>query len=255
MSEAKKGEKKKVVESTEETAIDLSVLFNEETSDEAKEQIKTVFEAAVAARASELVEEEKAARDAIIAEEVEAAAAELEEAIDEYLAYVVENWLEENKLAIESSFKVEMAESLMDSLQQVFVEHNMDIPEDADDVLEGLVARNDELQERLNAAHRENMDLKNAIEESIIEGVIDEMSEGLTDTQTAKLKNLAEGIRYSDADDFAKKLKTVKESFFDKKAKAEDPIEEKTVTEEAPAPKAEPKRTGDNFADKINSMF
>ncbi len=252
MSEAKK-DKKKIEEAAE--AIDISVLFNEETTDEAKEQIKTVFEAAVEARAAELAEAEAAARDEIIAEEVAAAVGELEEAIDQYLAYVVENWMSENELAIESAFKVEMAESLMSSLQQVFVEHNMEIPEDADDVLEGLVARNDELQDRLNEAHRENMALKNAIDEALIESVIDDMSEGLTDTQAAKLKNLAEGIRYTDADDFAKKLVSVKESFFNKKEKAEDPIQDKTVVEDASAPKPEAKRTGDAFADRINSAF
>lgn len=254
MSEAKK-DVKKVVEDVKDESIDISVLFNEDTSDETKERIKTVFEAAVAAKAAELAEEEKAARDEIVAKMVAEAVEELEEAVDEYLGYVVEKWLEENELAIESSFKVEMAESLMDGLTQLFAEHNMDIPEDADDVLEGLVARNEELQERLNEAHHENMSLQAILEENAINDAVDSLSEDLTDTQAAKLRNLAEGIRYTDAADFAKKLVAIKESFFKETQQADDPIQDRTVTEDAGAPKPEVKKTGDTFADRINSMF
>jgi hypothetical protein len=251
----------KKIDEVKDSVVDISVLFNEDTSEETRDKIKTVFEAAVEARSKELLEAEVAKRDELVSEATAKVAAELEEAVDEYLGYVVEKWLEENKIAIESSFKVEMAESLMTGLSTLFAEHNMEIPEDADDVLEGLVARNEDLQAKLNESYKENMALTESLEQAAIGKVVDDLSEGLTDTQVSKLKTLAEGIRYSDVEDFEKKLVAVKETFFKESAKVADPVEDKSgevVTESvevAPPPVAKPRPSGDPMVDKINSMF
>lgn len=227
--------KKKIDEvAKEDSVVDISVLFNEETTDETKEKIKTVFETAVSAAAKELLEAEVAKRDELVAEAVAAAVTEIEEATDKYLDYVVSTWLEENKIAIESSFKVDMAESLLEGLMTLCSEHNIEIPDNADDVLEGLIAKNDELQAKLNESYRENMSLTEALEAKAIDEIVTKISEGLTDTQASKLKTLAEGIKYSDVNDFEKKLVTVKESFFKEAAPAEkaDPISEETKVEQ-----------------------
>lgn len=229
--------------------IDISVLFNEETSEETKAKIKTVFESAVEARAAEMVESkiaeiEEAAEEykEYVAEEI---AEELAEAADAYLSYVAEKWLEENAVPMESAIKVEWAESVLESVIGVVTEHNLEIPEGSENVLESMAERVEAMESRLNDVLRENMELREAVELAAISDSVDRLSEGLTDTQAKKLRNLAEGIKFSDAADFAKKLSSVKESFFKESVKAEDLVDGDTAIVEdtkkdAPAVSADP---------------
>lgn len=213
-------------DNTKVEEIDIAVLFNEDTSEETKAKIKTVFESAVEARAAELVESkiaeiEEAAEEykEYVAEEI---ADELAEAVDGYLTYVTEKWLEENELAIESGLKVEWAESVLESVIGVVAEHNLEIPEGADSLVESMAARVEEAEARYNEVLRENMELREAVEVAAVSDALDRLSEGLTSTQAKKLRNLAEGIKFSDAEDFTRKLESVKESFFKESVKVAD---------------------------------
>lgn len=229
---------------TEKNEIDVSVLFNEDTTEETKDKIKAVFEAAVQAKAEELTAITEEQIDEIVSERVSEIAESLESAVDSYLSYVAENWLEENEIAIESSMKVEMAESLLEGIAGLMRDHDLEVPDGADDVVEMLVARNEELEGRLNESIRARMDLEESIELAEVEATVDALSEGLTDTQASKLKSLAEGIKFSDAEDFERKLGAIKASFFKEDATVADPtvdptgplVEDKKVIEESADP-------------------
>jgi len=202
-------EKKKIEENA-----DLSVLFNENTSDEAKESVRTIFEAAVEAKAQQMIEEIDSTIDDIVEERLTEASALLEDAFDRYVSYVAEEWLSENEIAIESSMKVDMAESLMGGLANLFVEHNLEVPEEAEGILESLADRNEELTSKLNEQINQNIALAEREEMRQVEQSVTEAAAGLPDTQAAKLKELAENVRFKDAADFKKKLSSLKETLF-----------------------------------------
>ena len=194
--------------------VDLSVLFNEDTSDEAKTKIKTVFEAAVEARANQIAEEMEKEIDAIVEERLTESLEQVEETMDKYTSFVAEKWLEENKLAVESAVKVEIAGSLIEGLRDLLAQHDIDLPDGADGVVEGLVARNEELVSRLNEATESNMVLNEKLEMIGVENKLDEICEGLADTQASKLRDLAENVRFSGVTDFEKKVRDIRDTLF-----------------------------------------
>lgn len=231
---------------------DLSVLLNEDTSDEAKEKIKTVFEAAVEQRAAELAEALEAKVDELVEERLAEALAEVEESIDKYTDHVAEKWLEENKIAIESSLKVDIAESLIEGLRDLVAQHDLELPEDADGVVEGLVARNEELVARLNESLESNMVLNEKLEMIEVESKLEEIVEGLAETQATKLRGLAENVKFKDVADFEKKVRGMRETLFKEAAPATagaspDSDSPPLVEDKKPAVAA----TGDPMVDQI----
>lgn len=245
-------------DAVKEEKIDISVLFNEDTTDETKEKVRAVFEAAVGAAAADLLAQEAEEREAAVIEHAEAVGEELTEAADEYMDYVAERWLEENKIAVESAFEVERARSLMESLLKVVAEHGMEIPEGGADVFQDLMAMNEDLHERLNEAHAEIMALRALVEERDLDEAVEEVAEGLKDTQRVKLTQLAEEIRYTDVEDFKRKLVAVKESFFKDTVKKPDDVITEVAETPPPAPKVDDKRyvpIGDSVVDAINAAF
>ena len=189
---------------------DLAGLFGEDLTEEFKEKVTTLFEAALADRVSTeatRLEEEKVA-------EIEEIKAELTEQVDTYMTYVVEQWMKENEVAIENSLKNEITESFISGLKDLFVESYIEVPSDKTDIVEELAGQVESLEEDLNAAIAENVEMKKMINEAQMEAILDEVCEGLADTQTEKLKVLAEGISFEDADNYRKKLEIVKESYF-----------------------------------------
>jgi predicted DsbA family dithiol-disulfide isomerase len=136
---------------------------------------------------------------------------------------------------MESSILVDRAHSLMEGLKTLFADHDIEVPDESEDVLEGLMARNEELVEKLNDAHKTIMALTEEAEQDELEVVLEELVKGLTTTQAEKLKTLAEGIRYKDAADFRKKLEDVKGAFFkDEKSVTTEAIDEGALDKEAP---------------------
>lgn len=207
---------------------DMDALFNgEELSEEFKDKATTIFEAAVSARVEALVAEQTAqlqeAQEKAIEDRVLSITEELATNLDDYLGYVVEQWMEDNKVAIEKSLRTEVTEGFIAGLKNLFAENYFDVPEDKIDVAEELVAKVQELEAKLNESIEQNIELKAVVLESQKDKLFADISEGLAATQVEKLRALAEGIEYSDAETYGKKLQIVKESYFAESKKAAVP--------------------------------
>jgi hypothetical protein len=210
---------------------DIAAMFDgEELTEEFKESASTLFEAALTARMNlETVrlEEEFAEQ---LAEEVETIKEEMTTKIDQYLDYVVEQWVEENKLAIETSLRSEIAENFMEGLRNLFAESYINVPDEKIDVLGELHAQIEELTAKLDESINTTLELQAVIDEATQEATFDEVSEGLAATQVEKLRTLAEGIEFSDAETYAKKLNIIKDKYFTEGKKV---VSTGVVTEEA----------------------
>lgn len=199
---------------------DLEILFggSEELSEEFKENLQTIFESAVNARVTiEVAEKVEEITDAVD-QYLEEKTAELVEHVDQYTSYLTEKFFEKNQLAIDKSLNAEIAESFMADLHELFNKHNITVPDGKTDVVEELAKQVEELQEKLNEAAEENMELHALMEESKAIAVFESATEGLTATQSEKLKELCEGLEYETIDQLQKKINTIKEAHFASKA-------------------------------------
>lgn len=225
------------VEPIEALEVDLDeavdALFEgEELSEEFKEKAKTIFEAAL----NEKLKSEIAILEQAYAESLEEEVAQIQEAltenVDGYLNYVVENWVSENEVAIESGLRSELTEDFISGLKSLFEEHYIDIPEDKVSVVESLQHQIDELEGKLNEEIERNVELSKVINEARTYEIVAEACEGLTDTQAAKLKSLAENLDFTDENQFAKKIATLKESYFPTEVKNDKVLTEEVLEEE-----------------------
>jgi hypothetical protein len=187
-------------------------------SEDFKEKATVVFEAAVHVKLTEEVARLEEEFEAKLDEQVDIVVSELTEKVDTYLDYVVENWMEENKVAIDRGIRAEIAESFINGLRDLFVEHNINVPEDEINVVADMAEQLEATENQLNDAINEAIELRAQLEDSTVEKMVESYSKGLTETQAEKLYTLAEGIEFSDVEEFEKKLKIVKESYFDSKS-------------------------------------
>ena len=187
-------------------------------SEEFTNKVTLVFEAAVnesATKKAEAMTEEYAAKvDAEMQESVDSTVNTIIENLDSYLDYVVEEWMKENELAIESGIKVDMAESLMDGLKDLFTEHNITVDDEVVDVVAGLEEKVEAMTDDANKRIDENLALAKEISGLKAEKVFNEMTEGLTLTQAERLKVLSEKLDFENVDEYTANLNTLKESFF-----------------------------------------
>ena len=212
-------------EETTETVAEYNVeedvnalLGGEELSEEFKEKAKTIFESAINAKVASIKEEIEAEYAAKLTEEVEAAKESLAERVDSYLEYVSDEWFEENALAIEAGLKTEMTESFLEGMKGLFEEHYVSIPEEKYDVLESMVEKLDDMETKLNEQIEKNIALNGRLSESVADGILDEVSEGLASTQKEKLASLSESVEFESEESYREKLETLKESYFPKTA-------------------------------------
>ena len=206
-----------VEEETVEIDIEADVnalLGGEELSEEFREKAKTVFEAALNSKVAELKEDLQAKYDEKLAEEVESSKAALAERVDQYLEYVAEEWFVENELAIEHGLKTELTESFLGGMKNLFEEHYVQIPDDKYDVLESMVEKLDDMETKLNEQIEKNIGLNSRLSESVADGILDSVSDGLAATQKEKLASLAESVEFESEDQYREKLETLKESYF-----------------------------------------
>ena len=206
-------------EETVEEKIDIeadvnALLGGEELSEEFKEKAKTVFEAALNSKVSELKENLQASYDEKLAEEVESTKAALAERVDQYLEYVAEEWFVENELAIEHGLKTELTESFLGGMKSLFEEHYVQIPDDKYDVLESMVEKLDDMETKLNEQIEKNISLNGRLAESVADGILDQVSDGLAATQKEKLASLSESVEFESEGQYREKLETLKESYF-----------------------------------------
>jgi hypothetical protein len=222
----------------------IEVAFEgEELSEEFKEKASTIFEAAVTARVNSQIAEMKEQYNKDLEEQVATITTGLSAELDKYLDYVVEQWMEQNEVAIENSLRSEITEEFIDGLKNLFAENYIEVPEEKLDVLEGLAGKVEELEAKLNESIEQNIELNSSIKQYAKESILTQVSEGLTVSQKEKLNALAEGVEFSDAESYAKKLQIVKENYFKEETVVSD-ISESEVDAAEEAPAAAPKLSG-----------
>jgi len=218
----KTGDAKKTLDDKKKgrTNEHLDALFSgEDLSASFKQRASDIFEAAVNARVEEIQAElVRQSRDVFV-EEVVSVKEQLSTQVDDYLDYVVSEWMSENELAIESGIQNEISESFMSGLRYLFETHYIDVPNSKLDVLEDLTVKNNELKNQLNNTIKENIQLAKRATKANCESIFESACHGLADTEVEKLKSLARGIEYSNEQEFGRKIDTLKESYFNRKSK------------------------------------
>jgi len=195
---------------------DINAIFSgENLSEEFKTNAKAIFEAAVVAKVNEQIEKLDTEYATKLEEETKAINENIVAKVDEYLDYVVSEWMEENKLAIESGIKSEIVEDFMTGLKNLFVEHYIDIPEEMVDMVEELASKVETLEGDLDKAVTENVNLNNEISGYKKATILAQVTEGLTEVQSAKLKSLAENIEFVSEEDYKEKLNLTKKKYFE----------------------------------------
>jgi len=217
----KKDEKKEEKEDKKEIDVkehvDALVAGEDSLSEEFKTKAATVFEAAIKSKVKEIAEEMQADFDKKLTEETSKSKDELVEKVDSYLAYVVEEWMKENELALERGIKGEIAEDFISGLKKLFEDHYIDVPDEKYNVLEDQSSQIEELKNKLNESIEKNVELTKENGNFKRQDIIDEASKDLAETQKEKFSKLAEEIDYKNEEDFKTKVATVKESYFGKK--------------------------------------
>ena len=189
----------------------------EDLTEEFKAKAATIFESAVKAKLVEEIEKLEGEYETKVAERVEETKSEIVEKVDAYLNYVVEEWMKENELAIEKGLRAEITEDFIGGLKTLFESHYINVPSEKYDVIENQAAEIEKLKEENNKTIEKNVELNQKVGEFTREGIINDVSSDLAETETEKLKGLAEGIEYKDTDSFRKSIETLKDSYFPKK--------------------------------------
>lgn len=199
----------------EAESFDFDAMFDGEgLTEEFKEKIKVVFEAAVNERVTAIAEQLNAQANEALTEQVQLISEALSTKLDDYLNYVVEEWMTENKLALEEGIRMDIAESFLSGLKELFESHYVSVPEGKTDVLESINANNENLEKELNEKIEENISLRKALLEHQCGIAFLEATDGLTDVQIERLSSLAEGLEYETVDQYTEKLNILKESYF-----------------------------------------
>ena len=191
-----------------------ALLAGEELSEEFQEKARTIFEAALRSKVSEIKEAFEAQYEQRLVEEVLEIQEQLSERVDAYLEYVSEEWFAENQLAVQSGLKEELTESFMTGLKGLFEEHYVTIPEDKYDVLESMVEKLDDMETKLNEQIEKNVHLNKRLAESVADGIFEQISEGLALTQKDRLASLAESVEFESELEYREKLETLREAYF-----------------------------------------
>jgi len=210
-------------ESTYDFSEDLNALVESEAtlSDEFKVKTAIIFETAIKSKIAEEVSRLEDEYQQKLDEETQSIHDDLVEKVDNYLNYVVEQWMEENQLAVEQGLRTEVAEDFMNKLKDLFVESYIEVPESKVDLVDELADQVDELEEKLNAQTAYVMEMSEELEAYQREAIIAESARDLADTQVEKLRSLVSSLDFENEEVFEQKVKTVKESYFKKEVSAD----------------------------------
>jgi hypothetical protein len=191
-----------------------ALLAGEELSEEFQEKARTIFEAAIKSKVSEIKENLEARYEATLIEEIAQIKESLVDRVDAYLEYVADEWIYENKLAVEHGLKTEMTESFLAGMKSLFEDHYVTIPEDRYDVVESMVDKLDEMETKLNEQIERNVALNRRLAESVADVIFADVTEGLALSQKDKLASLAENVEFESEQSYREKLVTLRESYF-----------------------------------------
>jgi hypothetical protein len=203
---------------------DVDALFADDStiSEEFKSKVSTIFEARVNDRVTQIEEETETRYAGMLEEAVEAIKSDLTEKVDDYLSYVVEQWMEENQIAIESGLRSEITEEFISGLRNLFAEHYIDVPAEKVDLVDELATKVEELESSLNEEIERGIKTKKALVEARKNEITHSVCEGLTATQVEKIKTLAEGVEFSTEDEYKNKLENIRENYFPSGTKRAD---------------------------------
>ena len=227
---------------------DINALISgQELSEEFQEKARMIFETAINAKVAVVKEEMEKKYEEALQEGLEASKIELTERVDSYLEYVSGEWLEENSLAVEQGLKAEMSESFLTGMKTLFEEHYVSIPDDKYDVLESMVNKLDDMEEKLNEQIDKNVALNKRLSESTSDGILSDVSEGLAVTQKDKLASLAESVEFESESDYREKLVTLRNSYFPTRQVASTQSEDSEMLSESKETVARPTGSMDNY--------
>ena len=212
----------KTEETEKEEVIDVSddvkaLIGDEKLTEEFKAKAATIFEAAIRSKMKVEKSKMEAGYAKKLKEELDTTKTELVEKVDSYLNYVVEEWMKQNEIAVERGIKGEIAEDFISGLKKLFEDHYINVPDEKYDVLEDQASKIEELNKKLNEQIDANVKLNSEIGKLIRQDIVDAVSSSLADTNKEKFNKLAEEIEYTNADEFKKKVSTIKESYFSTK--------------------------------------
>ena len=215
VGEVEEIEEDEVVEEEYDIEEDVNALLaGEDLSEEFQEKARTIFEAALRSKVSEIKETLEEQYSNVLAEEVEEIKTELAERVDSYLEYVADEWISENALAVEQGLKTEMTESFLQGMRGLFEDHYVSIPEDKYDVIENMVDKLDEMEGKLNEQIERNIALNQRLAESVADVIFADVTDGLALSQKDKLASLAENVEFDSEENYREKLVTLRESYF-----------------------------------------
>jgi hypothetical protein len=195
---------------------DINAIFADDStiSEEFRTKVSTIFEARVLDRVAQIEEQIETHYASMLEEAVESVKEELTDKVNDYLSYVVEQWMEENQIAIDNGIRSELAEDFINGLKNLFAEHYIDVPAEKVDLVDELAAKVEELSSKLDEEVERSIEYRNALFEAHKSEVTREVCEGLTATQVEKIKTLAESVDYSTEEEYRTKLDTIRENYF-----------------------------------------
>jgi hypothetical protein len=213
-----------IAEDKLDLSADINALFADDAtiSEEFKSKVTTIFEARVQDRLTQIEEEIENHYAGMLEEAVETIKNDLTEKVDDYLNYVIEQWMDENQIAIESGLRSEITEDFISGLRNLFAEHYIDVPAEKVDLVAELATKVEELESSLNEEIERGIQIKKSLNESRKIEVIHVVCEGLTATQVEKIKSLAESVEFSTEDEYKNKLETIRENYFPSDTKRAD---------------------------------
>jgi len=230
---------------------DVDSLFADDStiSEEFKSKVSTIFEARVYDRISQIEEEIESKYASMLEEAVEEIKNDLTEKVDDYLNYIVDQWMEENALAIESGLRSELTEEFIAGLRNLFAEHYIDVPEEKVDLVDELATKVEDLEGKLNEEMEKNIKFAKALVESRKAEITRDICEGLTVTQFEKIKSLAESVDFSTEEEYTEKLETIRENYFPTNVKQAEETQLHEQVEDVPETKS--KTSNDPFINAV----
>jgi len=233
---------------------DIDALFADDStiSEDFKSKVSTIFEARVNDRVSQIQEEIEAKYADMLEEAVSSVRNDLTEKVDDYLSYVVEQWMEDNEIAIESGLRTELTDDFIAGLRNLFAEHYIDVPAEKVDLVDELAGKVEELEGKLNEEIERGVSFAKALVESRKNEVAREVCEGLTATQVEKIKSLAESVEFSTEDEYKTKLETIRENYFPSGVKKADESQLNETVEDA---EGEKKVINDPFVAAVSNAI
>ena len=260
VEEAIASNEEEVIEEEEETIeVDVeddinALIAGQELSEEFQEKARMIFETAINSKVAVIKEEMEKKYEEALQEGLEASKIELTERVDSYLEYVAGEWLEENSLAVEQGLKAEMSESFLTGMKSLFEEHYVSIPEDKYDVLESMVNKLDDMEEKLNEQIDKNVGLTKRLAESKSDGILSDVSEGLAVTQKDKLASLAESVEFESESDYREKLVTLRNSYFPTRQVASTQSDDSEMLSEESKQPVQSTGTMDNYLSALQRI-